>query len=232
MRCDKIARLAVLCACAGSAAGTARASIFSFTGTFSTDDQLEIFSFVAGSTSAVMRTWGFAGGVNAAGSVISDGGFDPVLSLYGPGPALLPSTDLLNISTDGGSSVPADPTSFEHFDSFIDTAAVPLTLIAGETYFLVLSENDNLPLGNKFGDGFSEQGAGNFSSNFGCPSGPFCDLDVENRNGNWAVDITGVTSAVDTSSSSVPEPHTSWLLAGVAGLCVGLRSRASKHSSA
>src|SRR5882724_1135106 len=124
MRWDNIARLVVLCACLGLVAGTARASAFSFTGTFNTDDQLEIFSFVADSTSAVMRTWGFAGGVNAAGSVIPAGGFDPVLSLYGPGPSL-PTTDLLNTSLDGGSSVPADPTSFEHFDSFVDTAAVP-----------------------------------------------------------------------------------------------------------
>ena len=103
MRFDKIARVSVLCACLGSVAGTARAAAFSFTGTFTTDDQLEIFSFVADSTSAVMRTWGFAGGTNAAGTLIPDGGFDPVLSLYGPDLSLLPSTGLLNTNNDGGS---------------------------------------------------------------------------------------------------------------------------------
>jgi hypothetical protein len=162
--------------------------------------------------------------------VISAGGFDPVLSLFGPGPSLLPSTDLLNFNNDGGAAVPADPASFEHFDSFIDTSAVPIVLNPGATYFLVLSVSDNVPLTNKYGGGFSEQGNGNFTGPlYGCGSAPFCDIDVDQRNGNWAVDITGVESAVDlsTGGATVPEPSTFWMLGCAGALGLALRRRIS-----
>jgi hypothetical protein len=221
-----------LCTLLGAVSGTASAAALSFTGTFAGDDQLGIFSFVAGPGSAILRTWGYAGGTNANGMVISSGGFDPVLSLFGPGPSLLPSTDLLNFNNDGGPSVPADPASFEHFDSLINSSAVPIVLNPGATYFLVLSVSDNVPLTNKYGGGFSEQGNGNFTGPlYGCGSAPFCDIDVDQRNGNWAVDITGVESAVDLSSSSptVPEPSTFWMLGCAAALGLALHRTVSRR---
>jgi len=129
MRLTKMWSIVVVCVGLGGVTGTASATALSFQGTFQGDDQLGIFGFVAGSTSAVLRTWGFAGGTNANGEVISPGGFDPGLSLFGPDLLLQASTPLLATNNDGGASVPADPSSGEHFDSFIDTSAAP-TLVA------------------------------------------------------------------------------------------------------
>ena len=215
-----------LCALASSVS----ASSFSFTGTFTTDDQQEIFSFVAGPGGAIMQTWGYAGGVNAAGNTIGAGGFDPILSLFGPDLLLQSSTNLLRTVNDGV-GVPADPGSGEHFDSLIDTSAPLLALIPGSTYFLVLSVSDNAPLSNLYGGGFSEQGNGNFTGPlYGCGSGPFCDIDVDSRDGHWAVDITGVSSALNLSrptTSPVPEPGSFGLLVSGAALCFCLRRKVS-----
>ena len=62
--------------------GVAAAGNFSFTGTFSQDDQLQVFLFTAPSASTLLRTWSYAGGTNAAGQVILPGGFDPILSVF------------------------------------------------------------------------------------------------------------------------------------------------------
>src|SRR5437868_14718404 len=102
-------KIFVFCAGLGLASGTASAAAFSFQGNFSADDQKEIFSFVAGPGSAVLRTWGYAGGTNANGDLVPAGGFDPVLSLFGPGP-LLSSAPLLVINENGDGNVRADPT--------------------------------------------------------------------------------------------------------------------------
>ncbi len=225
MRLTKMWSTVVLCAGLAAVTGTASASALSFQGTFQTDDQLAVFSFVAGPTSAIMRTWSFAGGLNANGDVIAPGGFDPVLSLFGPDSLLQLSTPLLATINDGGASVPSDPGSGEHFDSFIDTSTAPtlVVLTAGQTYFLVLSVSDNAPNTNMYGGGFSEQGNGNFTGPlYGCGSGPFCDIDVDQRDSHWAVDITGVTSAVQLGASS-PEPGTFWLLGCTVALGLGLR---------
>lgn len=70
---------------------------FSFTGTFSQDDNVQLFHFTVGDTSTVtLRTWSYAGGVNAAGQTIARGGFDPILALFdGTGV-------LINQNDDGG----------------------------------------------------------------------------------------------------------------------------------
>ena len=195
----------------------AAASNITFTGTFLTDDQLEIFTFVPTGTNVVIQTHSYGDGSN---------GFDPVLSLYGPGLSLLASTPLLIINDNGGASVPADPIGGEHFDAFIDTLPSLVPLTAGAQYFLVLSESPSSPLGNAYGDGFSGTGQGNYTGGiYGCGAGPFCDIDVNQRNGGWAVDFLGVTSATDLSQdSAVPEPS-SIALVGGALLALALRRK-------
>jgi hypothetical protein len=227
MRIPRFCQAVVFCASLGFIPSSASASAFSFQGIFNTDDQTQVFSFVAGPGSAIFRTWGYAGsggGTNANGQTILAGGFDPVLSLFGPGPALTGLLPLLTFNDNGGANVLADPVSLEHFDSYINTAAVPLTLVPGAMYFLVLTESPSTPLGSTYGDGFSGDGQGNYTGGiYGCGSGPFCDIDGNQRNGNWAVDITGVTSA---SIASVPEPGSLWLIAfATAGLAVFWRRR-------
>jgi len=229
MRTSYIYRIAIFCAGLGLVSGAASAGSFSFTGTFNTDDELHVFSFVAGPGSAILRTWGYAGGTNANGQLIAPGGFDPVLSLFGPDSTLQASTPLEVTNNDGApGTVPQDPTTFAAFDSFIDTATAILNtpLIAGQTYFLVLTENDNVPFGpsSTFGDGFSEQGLGDFTGpNFGCGAGPFCDQTVNQRNGDWAVDITGVNSAQDLNAT--PEPGSLWLAGCAMAVIVAVRRR-------
>jgi len=182
---------------------------FSFTGTFTTDDQARVFTFQAAATSAVIRTWSYAGGTNFAGTVIPRGGFDTVLSLFGPDGTLLLTTPLLATNNDGSGgpncTVATDPTSGAAFDACIDTGNAPtlVALIPGQTYFVVLSVSDNTPLGPNFGGGFSEQNQGNFTTNFGCGAGPFRDVTCTAvRTGNWAVDITGVTSTTTPAVST------------------------------
>lgn len=206
-------------------AGVASASNISFTGTFSQDDQLEIFQFTAPSNNVTLRTWSYAGGINANGQIILAGGFDPVLSLFDATGGLLSSSPLV-ATNDDGAGVAIDPSTGNAFDSLLN-----LTTLAGSTYILVLSQYDNLPNGPDFGGGFSQQGAGNFTpGEFGCGGVSFCDPSPAQRTGNWAVDIDGVGAASDLSASSVPEPRSTTLLAaGILGLAL-LGWRKKKHA--
>ena len=213
----RLSRLGLICFLFLTAVA-ASASSFSFTGTFSADDQLELFQFTAPSNNVTLLTWGYAGGTNANSQVIPSGGFDPVLSLFDATGGLL-STSLLIATNDDGAGVATDPLTGNAFDSLLNLTA----LVAGNTYVLVLSQYDNLANGPDYGAGFSQQGNGNFTpGEFGCPGVSFCDATPAQRNGNWAVDITGVGTAVDLSAtSSVPEPGSMLLLsAGITALAL------------
>jgi hypothetical protein len=183
----------------------ASATDFSFTGTFSQDDQLEIFQFTAPSSSVLLRTWSYAGGTNAAGTLIAPGGFDPVLSLFDATAGLVASSPL-EATNDDGAGVAVDPATGNAFDSLLQIN----TLLVGNTYVLVLSQSGNFAFGPTFGDGFSQQGTGNFTPGmFGCGGTSFCDVSAAQRTGAWAVDIAGVGAASDLT---VPEPGSMTLL--------------------
>src|SRR5260370_27898570 len=129
--------------------GVATADSFSLTGIFTQDDQLELFQFPAPSASLIVRTWGYAGGTNANGQVILPGGFDPFLSVFDATGGLLSSSPLRGTNNDGV-GVATDVTTGYAFDSLLALN----TLSPGGTYVLVLSQNDNLPFGTTYGDGF------------------------------------------------------------------------------
>src|SRR5947209_13400271 len=81
---------------------------FSFTGTFTNDTDVQFFTFtLLNDTSGVaLRTWSYVGGTNAAGEVISGGGFEPYLSVFlSDGTAMDPGF-ITNCTT---LSLPQDP---------------------------------------------------------------------------------------------------------------------------
>jgi hypothetical protein len=191
------------------------AATISYTGAFLEDDQAHAFSFtVAAPGTAVFRTLGYAGGVNGEGTTIVAGGFDPILSLFDS------TGDLIGLNGDDPGAV-IDPLTGNGFDSLISTF-----LTVGD-YTLILTENDNLPIGPSLSDGFTRTGQGNFTGpQFAGVSGAFWDATPSQRNGNWAVDLEGITA------SAVPEPGTLLTLGtGFFGILLGA-SRFRRHSQA
>src|SRR5215813_11421667 len=57
---------------------------FSFTGTFSFDTDVQLFTFTLlnPTPNVTLRTWSYSGGTNANGQPIPSGGFEPILNLY------------------------------------------------------------------------------------------------------------------------------------------------------
>ncbi len=160
---------------------------FSFTGTFSTDDQLQLFDFTLTSTTLVtFETFGYGGGTNSAGTVIPAGGFDPRLTWFqGDGTQIGQS--------DTGSCPPQNLAIGACNDVYVQ-----ITLDPG-SYILALTQDGNDSNGD-LSDGFAEQGNPNFTADGPCPQ--FCDsLSGDQLTGNWAVDILTVTSA-----TQLPEP--------------------------
>ena len=209
--------------------GVVSANDFSFTGTFSQDDQLEMFLFTAPTANTVVRTWGYAGGLNSAGQTIFAGGFDPILSVFDATGGLVASSLLVANNNDGPTCptgaplcVSPDSTTGNPWDSLI----VLPGLNPGGQYVLVLSQDDNVANGPNFGGGFSQTGFGDFTpSEFPCGAAAFCDASLSPRTGDWAVDILGVGTAADTSAPSVPEPASVLLFVTGLGSVALLRRR-------
>jgi hypothetical protein len=201
--------------------GGATASSFSFEGSFVQDDQLQVFLFSTPSASVLLRTWGYAGGINLNLANIGAGGFDPVLTVFDATGGLGAASAWVASNDDG--AVTADPLTGNAFDSLL----VLTGLDPSHTYAVVLSQSDNLALGSTYGDGFSQAGVGNFTAGeFGCGGGgPFCDATPAERNGNWAVDISGVRTASEEGAGSVPEPGSMLFLATGMGSLALLRHR-------
>jgi len=62
----------------------------SYTGNFvADDDEREVFFTLSAPGSVTLRTLSYAGGVNAAGTTIPAGGFDPTVSVFDSGGRLV-----------------------------------------------------------------------------------------------------------------------------------------------
>ncbi len=170
------------------------AANFSFTGSFTQDDNVQLITFNVGAPSTVtLRSWSYAGGVNAAGATIARGGFDTILALFDSSGALIDQND------DGGVNVDPDSVTGARFDTFLTSA-----LVAG-TYTVSVMQYNNFAIGPNISNGFGRDGDGNFTAGSGgCTASQFCDVGGSARTGNWAFDVLNVEAAAETPR--VPEP--------------------------
>jgi hypothetical protein len=175
---------------------------FTFSGSFTQDDNLLQYQFTIASASTVtLESFSYGGD----GGSVPAGGFAPVLSLFGAGSAVF---------DDGGmqpTCSPRTPDPSVPGDLCLDAYLTVPSLNPG-TYLVTLTENDNTPIGPDFADGFTEQGNGNFTGvNQGFPGKSFLDPFGNQRTPNFDFTISGVDSAV-----ALPEPSTVSLF--IAGL--------------
>ena len=219
-----------LAAALAAGAGPGIAAEFSFSGTFTDDDDVVVFDFVLGSAATVtLRSYSYAGGVQADGTVVAAGGVDPILAIFVGTGAFIASQD------DANDGVPTDPDTGAAYDVLL-----PVDLLAGD-YTVSVSQYDNFAAGSNFSDGFSQSGA-TFTSAFNCSNGKFCDVTGSNRTNVFAFDILNVDSAgvgdgttggVDTGGggggggepSVVPVPAAGWLGLLAMGALGALRRR-------
>lgn len=246
------ARAAVAALMGLGAATSAAASTFGFTGGFDVDNETQSFVFTVANDGDVveLRNWGYGGGTFAADSVngggagpvtISSGNFDARLSLFdsaGNFVAFNENTAFV-LGPPAGTGV-LNPLAVDYvvgadidtFLAFYDPE-MRLALDAG-TYTLILSQYENSATGG-VSDPFSQDGAPTYTTtdplfSNQCASGYFCDQIAYdtgvgyNRDGEWAVEFTGVESA-SAVTAAVPLPAALPMLAVAVGAIGFLRTR-------
>lgn len=192
---------------------SASAADFSFTGNFVNDNDVQQFAFNVGAPSTVsLRSWSYAGGTNAAGTVIAQGGFDPILTLFTSAGVRIGQQD------DGGCAlVSKDAATNQCWDTFFTTS-----LALGD-YIATIQQYNNFSNGS-LSDGFAFSGAANANFRNG-----FVDETGNKRDSRWAFDILGVNSA--ELPVSVPEPTTVTLIGlGLLGFAASRRKSANSKN--
>lgn len=212
--------LASLCALA-LATGAALADTTSYTGTLANPDNATATfdatdSFIldldlTSVSTVVLQTYGFGGGVNAAGTTISPGGTDPFVGLFsGTGSS---AVFLNGTSLDLSSYTPGCPPA-NTLSNFGDTPCGDVTLtfsnLAAGQYTVLLSDGQYVPCAadnpgcSTLGDGASDFTAGVFCNIDDVATGTDCP----NISGAYALDVT-----TNAAAPVVPEPASLLLLA-------------------
>jgi hypothetical protein len=215
----------------------------SCTGTLSTPEDVFLETFtLAGSSTITVQTYGFGGGINAAGTAISPGGFDPLIALFS---GLATNASIL---TDGGGNpIASADTLFGLFSPGCPPAGTVtvgtvtgncgdnrLTVgLAAGAYTLLLSDANFLPLAVDPGIlspfDLTDTASNNYDSATG--NGAYTDLtggafqtcvtltDCNTDTGNFAVDIL----ASGAPPIPTPEPASILLLCSVLAGLIGRR---------
>jgi len=170
-----------------------------------------------------LQTWGFGGtngGTDAAGGMVSPGGFDPLLALFagtGASASLIDGTS--DVLSNFGSFVgcgPAGTVAFSNGDSVCGDITMSFSLAPG-TYTLILSDAAFIPNAifddGTLGEGFSNLTGGAFQT---CDTNAMSVISCITPSSFFVLDITdlnGGNLGVGTGSLPTPEPAT-WLLLG------------------
>lgn len=176
----------------------ASAADFSFRGTFAQDDDVQLFDFSVLTPSAVtFRTYSYAGGTQADGTIIAGGGFDPVLTLFDGNGKFVAAND-----DDDSGTVAQDPKTGQGYDSLLN-----LVLAAGN-YTVALTQFGNFTNSANLADGFRQAGNGNYTSGFSrCTTdSPFCDFTGTLRTNQWAFDAQGVLPLLEADEDIPDKP--------------------------
>jgi hypothetical protein len=225
-------------------ASAVRADTISYTGTLSLpEDSAEFAITLATGGTVDLQTYGFGGGTNAAGTVISPGGTDPFLAIFsgtgndativtdGSGDPFGTSLDLSNYGNPD--FVGCGPADTENINGTPVCGDITMTIpsLAAGTYTVVLSDGQyfaNAVFDNgTLGEGFSDFTGDDPTTSPPTP-GIFCNIIVDsngdacpNNSGAYALDIT-----TPGTGSSTPEPGTlEFFGIGITGLGLLYRGR-------
>lgn len=201
---------ALMVAMSVAAMATSADTTTSYVGVLTTSEStFETTLALTSAESVTLQTYGFGGGTNGSGTVITPGGTDPFLAIFsgtGSGATILTdassnpfgtSLDLGNYSSFTG--CPLANTVSDFGDTTCGDVAMNFASLAAGTYTIVLSDGQyiaNAVFDNgTLGEGFTDFTGGAFCNTVDSTTGTPCP----NTSGAYALDVT-------TSGSSTPPP--------------------------
>jgi hypothetical protein len=215
-RISHIMTLAALLAATAALSPSARANgtSLSFTGTLaSPENTFDVTLNLTSGSTVTLQTYGFGGGMNQAGTVISPGGTDPFLAIFSGTGSSAPiltdgsmnpygtSLDLTNYANPNFGGCP--PAGAPVIGGSAQCGDITMTIpLAAGTYTVVLSDGQYIA-NAVFDNGTLGEGFSDFTG------GAFCNININGAacpdplGGAYALDITGLPATTVT-----PEPGT------------------------
>ncbi len=192
-----------------------------YSGNFTQDDNVKLFTFdVTSPGSVILYTTSYGGGPNVNGTSSGPGGFDTILTLFDSTGTFIDQND------DNAQSI-ADPTTGATFDAELQD-----TLAAG-TYQVALTEYDNFSNGN-LSDGFAEDGQGNFTgTDFGSADQAglgFIDVTQAQRTSFFNLNIGNGTLVAAVPEASTTVSFGLLLALGLGGFALAAKKKKSMAS--